>query len=123
MTAVANLSDEAQNLCVLINPLTKVAFHEAYAAGNFAVDPFQGLPVITTGALPAITTASAGDVYAIVGDLSAIQVNYPEGEGLIIKWDDMSEAEDDLVKVVGRQYSGFGVTAPGRLVKLTKPGA
>jgi hypothetical protein len=27
------------------------------------------------------------------------------------------------VKVVGRQYSGFGVTAPGRLVKLTKPGA
>ena len=62
-------------------------------------------------------------MYALVGDLKAIQANYPEGEGLIIKWDDLSEAEDDIVKVVGRQYVGFGVTAPGRLVKLTKPGA
>lgn len=120
VTAVANLSDEAQNLCVIINPLTKIAFHEAYAAGNFAVDPFQGLPVITTGALPAISTASAGDVYAIVGDLSAEQVNFPAGEGLKLIEDRYSLAERDLVKLVGRVYAGHAVTAPGRLVRLSK---
>ena len=53
--------------------------------------------------------------------LKALQVNYPEGEGVIIKWDELTYAEDDMVKVVARQYAGYGVTAPGRLVKLCKP--
>jgi hypothetical protein len=78
---------------------------------------------VYTSALGAYDTLSENGVYAIVGDLKAIQANYPEGEGIVIKWDDMSEAEDDVVKVVGRQYVGYGVTAPGRLVKLTKPRA
>ena len=58
-----------------------------------------------------------------MGDLKALQVNYPDGEGVVIKWDDLSLAEDDLVKVVGRQYAGHKITAPGCLIKLTKPGA
>ena len=122
-TAVANLSDEAGNICILMNPLTRVAFIEAYAAGNFAVDPFQGLPVITTGALAAIDTLSENGVYAIVGDLSAEQVNFPAGEGLKLIEDPYSLAEKDLVKLVGRVYAGHAVTAPGRLVRLTKEGA
>ena len=121
--AATNLSEDATNLCVVMNRLTEAKFNTAYASGNFAIDPFAGFTKVYCSALPAIDSASENDMYAIVGDLSAIQVNYPEGEGIIIKWDDMSEAEDDIVKVVGRQYSGFGVTAPGRLVKLTKPGA
>jgi HK97 family phage major capsid protein len=121
--AVANLSDEAQNLCVIMNPLTKVAFLEAYAAGNFAVDPFQGLPVIFSGKLPAFDTASENDCYAIVGDLSAEQVNFPAGEGLKLINDPYSLAEKDLLKVVGRVYAGHAVTAPGRLVRLTKEAA
>ena len=68
-------------------------------------------------------TLSENGVYGFVGDLSALQANYPEGEGIVIKWDDLSEAEDDLVKVVGRQYVGYGITAPGKLCKLTVPGA
>ena len=121
--AATNLSEEAVDLCVVLNRLTEAKFNTAYASGQFAIDPFAGFTKVYCSALPAYDTASENDMYAIVGDLSAIQVNYPEGEGIIVKWDDMSEAEDDLVKVVGRQYSGFGVTAPGRLVKLTKPGA
>ena len=119
-TATANLSDEAQNICVVLNRMTEVAFLSAYAAGNFAVDPFAGLPRVYTSALPAITTASEGDTYAIVGDLSAIQVNFPAGEGLKVIEDKYSLAERDLVKVVGRVYAGHEVTAPGRLVRLTK---
>ena len=118
--AVANLSDEAQNVCVIVNPLTKVNFLAAYAAGNFAVDPFQGLPVITSGKVPAFDTASANGTYAIVGDLSAIQVNFPAGEGLKLINDPYSLAEKDLLKIVGRVYAGHAVTAPGRLVRLTK---
>ena len=121
--AVNNLSDEAQNIVVIMNPLTKVAFLEAYAAGNFAVDPFQGLTVLTSGKLPAIDTASENDTYAIVGDLSAMQVNFPAGEGLKLINDPYSLAEKDLLKIVGRVYAGHAVTAPGRLVRLTKEAA
>ena len=122
-TAAANLSDEAQNICVILNPLTKVEFLKAYAAGNFAVDPFAGMTVIESGALAAFDTLSENGVYAIVGDLSAVQVNFPAGEGLKLINDPYSLAERDLQKIVGRIYAGHAVTAPGRLVRLTKEAA
>ena len=121
--AATNLSEEATDLCVVMNRLTEAKFNTAYASGSFAIDPFAGFTKVYTSALSAYDTLSENGVYAIVGDLKAIQANYPEGEGIVIKWDDNTYAEDDIVKVVGRQYAGFGVTAPGRLVKLTKPGA
>ena len=121
--AATNLTEEATDLCVVMNRLTEAKFNTAYASGQFAINPFDGFKKVYCSALPAFDAASENDMYALVGDLKAIQANYPEGEGLVIKWDDLSEAEDDIVKVVGRQYVGFGVTAPGRLVKLTKPGA
>ena len=123
VNALAMLSDEAQNICIVLNPASKPAFFEAYAAGNFAVDPFQGFPVIFSRALESIATASENGVYGIVGDLSAIQVNFPAGEGLKLINDPYSLAEKDLLKIVGRVYAGHGVTAPGRLVKLTKEAA
>ena len=122
-TASGYLSDEARDLVVIMNRLTYAKFYEAYAAANFAIDPFMGLKVLYTNALPAYDTANNNAVYAILGDLNGEQVNYPEGEGLVIKWDDLSEAEADLVKVVGRQYAAHAVTAPGRFVNITKPAA
>lgn len=121
--AAANLSEDAENLCVVMNRLTEVEFIKAYVAGNFGVDPFAGFTKIYSSALPAFSTASTNGVYAIVGDLSAIQVNYPEGDGVVIKYDDLSEAELDMVKIVGRQYAAHGITKPGRLVNLTKAAA
>lgn len=122
-TAVANLSDEATNVVVIMNRLTEVEFISAYAAGSFAVDPFAGLTKLYTSALPAYSTASTNDTYAIVGDLRGLQFNFPEGDGVVLKYDDLSLAESDLIKVVGRQYAGHGVTAPGRFARLTKPAA
>ena len=119
--AAAQLSEEATDICVVLNPLTIQAFNAAYAAGNFAINPFDGVTVIKCSALPAYASADTNAMYAIVGDLKAFQVNYPEGEGIVTKWDDLTYAEDDMVKVVARQYAGYGVTAPGRLVKLCKP--
>ena len=122
-TAVANLSDEAVRPVVIMNRLTEVEFRAAYAAGNFAVDPFVGLERVYTSALPAYSTADTNAVYAIVGDLSGAQVNYPEGDGVVIKYDDLTEAEEDLIKIVGRQYAAHGVTGPGKFVNVTKPAA
>lgn len=122
-TAAANLSDEATDVVIIMNRLTEVEFISAFAAGNFAVDPFAGLTRVYSSALPAYSTASAGDVYAIVGDLNGEQFNYPEGDDVIIKWDELSEAEADLVKVVGRVYAAHSVTAPGRFVNIKKPSA
>lgn len=122
-TAAANLSDEARNVVVIMNRLTEVEFISAFASGNFAVDPFAGLTKVYTSALPAYSTASTNDTYAIVGDLSGARVNFPEGEGIAIKFDDLSLSEKDLVKVVGREYAAHAVVGPGKFARLTKPAA
>ena len=122
-TAASYLSDEARDVVVIINRLSEAAFIAAEAAGNFAIDPFAGLRRVYTSALPAYSTASDNAVYAIVGDLRGAQVNFPEGEGVAIKWDDLSMAEVDMVKVVGREYAAHAITAPGKFVNITKPAA
>lgn len=120
-SALANLSDEARNPVVIMNRLTWGDFKAAQADANYAYDPFEGLPVLFTTALDAYSTASASEVYAIVGDLDGVQINYPEGDDVVIKWDDLSLAEKDMVKVVGRQYAAHGVTANGRFCNIAKP--
>lgn len=122
-TAVANLSDEARNPVVIINRLTEVNMLAAQASGNFAIDPFAGLERVYTSGLPAYDTASANAVYMEVGDLSGVTVNYPEGDGVSIKYDDLSMAEADLVKIVGRQYVAYALTAAGRFCNVAKPSA
>ena len=122
-TAFANLSDEARNPVIVMNKLTYANFVAAQAAGNFAFDPFRGFPVAFSSALPAYDTASTNDVYAFIGDMSGVQVNYPEGEGIIIKYDDVTEAEKDMVKIVGRQYAAHALTACGRFCNIAKPAA
>ena len=117
----ATLSEEATDICIVLNPLSIGEFYDAQAAGNFNLDPFAGVTLIKCSALPAYSSADTNAMYGIVGDLKAFQVNYPEGEGIVTKWDDLTYAEDDMVKVVARQYAGYGVTAPGRLIRLCKP--
>ena len=122
-TAAANLSDEAQNVVVIMNRLTEVEFLSAQAAGNFAIDPFAGLPRVYTSALAAYSTLSENGVYAIVGDLDGLQFNYPEGDGVAIIYDNITRKKEDVVEVLGRQYAAHAITAPGRFCKLTKPAA
>ena len=121
--AAANLSPEARNPVVILNRLTEAAFIEAQAAANFAIDPFYGMARIYTSELPAYSSASENGVYAIVGDLNGETVNFPEGEGVIIKWDDLTEADADMIRVIGREYAAHGITAPGKFVNITKPAA
>jgi len=119
-TAFANLSDEATDPVIIMNKLTYANFKQAQAAASYAIDPFEGLPVLFNNSLKAYSAASSGNVYAIVGDLKGVQVNYPEGEGVALKYDDLSEAEKDLVKIVGRQYAAHALTACGRFCNIKK---
>lgn len=120
-TAYAGLSDEATNPVVIMNRATYAKFVKAQADANYAFDPFMGLPVLFSSALDSYDSASTNAVYAIVGDLNGAQVNYPEGDDVVIKWDDLTLSERDLVKVVGRQYAAHGVTASGRFTNIAKP--
>ena len=117
---LANLSDEAVNPVVIMNRGTWGAIKEAQASNYYGYDPFEGLPVLFTSALDSFASASANDIFMIVGDLDGAQINYPEGEDVIIKWDDLSLAEKDMIKVVGRQYVAHGVTANGRFCNFKK---
>ena len=121
--AIANLGEDARNLVVIMNRLTEANFLTAYAQGNFAIDPFAGLPRIYSGHLPAYDTADGGAIYAVVGDLNGMQVNFPNGDGVVIKYDELTRKKEDIVEVLGRQYAGHGITKLGRFVNLKKPQA
>ena len=119
--AMAKLSDEAANPVVIMNKATWGTFKAAQYAGNFDADPFEGLDVVFNNSLTAASAATTGVTYAIVGDLEqGALMNFPNGEGIDFKLDELSQADYDLVRVIGREFVGIGVVAPNAFVKITK---
>lgn len=120
-SAVANLSDRATNPVVIMNKATYAAFKALQYGSNYAVDVFEGMDVIFNNSIDAYSAASAGDTYAIVGDLSiGVQANFPNGEEIKITEDRLSLAEADLVKFVGREYVALGLVADKAICKIVK---
>jgi hypothetical protein len=118
--AIGNLSDEATRPVIIMNKGTWAAFKAVQYAGQFNVDPFEGLDVIFDSTIKTYAAASSGDTWMIVGDPIGVQVNFPNGEDVRLKYDDTSLSEADLVKVVGRMYAAFGVTVDKAFVKVAK---
>ena len=119
--AMAMLSDEAANPVVIMNKATWGAFKAVEYAGNFPVDPFEGLPVIFNNTVKSSTAATTGETYAIVGDLGhGALANFPNGDGIDFKFDELSRKKEDLIEVLGREYVALGVVAPDAFVKITK---
>lgn len=119
--AIANLSDEASNPVIMMNKLTWADFKAAQYANGYGVDPFEGLPVVFNNTIEAFSTASSGDTYVIVGDLeNGALANFPNGQEINFKFDDLSLAEADLVKIVGREFVALGIVGPGHFVKIQK---
>ena len=120
--AIGNLSDEAANPVIIMNKLTWSAFKKAQYDGNYAVDPFEGLPVVFNNSLPAYSAATAGNVYMIVGDLGhGGHVNFPNGRNITFKFDEMSRKKEDLVEILGRQYVAMNAVACKAFVNVAKP--
>lgn len=120
-SAMGQLSDEAADPVVMMNKATWAQFKAAQYAGGFDVDPFEGLPVVFNNSIKSFTAATTGEAYAIVGDLEqGALMNFPNGEGIDFKFDEMTQAEYDLVRIIGREFVGIGVVAPNAFVRVVK---
>lgn len=120
-SALGQLSDEAGEPVAIMNKATWAAFKAASYSGGFAVDPFEGIPVVFNNTLPTYAAASTNGTYAIVGDLGhGALANFPGGEDIDMKYDDTTLMTQDLVRILGRQYVGIGVVAPDAFCKITK---
>lgn len=123
-SALGQLSDQAANPVIVMNKATWSAFKAVQYAASVPVDPFEGLPVIFNNTIEAFSAATTGVTYAIVGDFGEGAIaNFPNGEEINLKYDDLSLAEKDLVKIVGREYVALGVVGPKSFVKITKASA
>lgn len=117
--AIAALSDRAANPVIMMNKASYATFKALQYSANYPVDPFEGLDVLFNNTIKSYTAATTGETYMIVGDLGeGALANFPEGEGISLKFDDLSLAEKDLVKIVGREYIALGVVAPEAFVKI-----
>lgn len=119
--ALGKLSDEAANPVVVMNKGTWAQMKAVQYAGKFNVDPFEGLPVYFDNTIPAYTASgTTGSTWMIVGDFGlGAQANFPNGDEISIKFDDLSLAESDLVKIVGREYIALGAVADHAFCKVT----
>ena len=118
---IAALSDEAANPTIIMNKATWAKFKEAQYAANFAVDPFEGREVVFNNSVASFTAATTGVTWLIVGDLdTGALMNFPNGNGIEFKFDDVTLATSDLVRVIGREPVGMAVVAPNHFVKVVK---
>lgn len=106
--ALAALGDNARDKVIIASGATIATVRKAVLAASFAYDPFAGLTVIQKD----------GVTGAIVGDLSGVQANLPEGDAVTFKFDDLSLAEHDMVKIVGRLYAAIEVVGPKMLARI-----
>ena len=111
VNAIAQLSDEATNLVIIMSKAVYAEYKNIQIGAQYAIDPFDGLPVLF---------CSDCGTNVIVGDLDGVQANFPNGYEPTIKIDDLSMAEKDLVKVVGRLPMGHALTACGRFCVIKK---
>lgn len=117
--AIGTLSDEADNLTIIMNKSTWSSFKAVQYANGFNADPFEGRDVVFNNTLPAFADATSGDTVIIVGDLDhGALANFPNGEGIAFKFDDKTDMAKDLVRILGRQYVALGVVAPNAFTQI-----
>ena len=99
INARALLSSEAEDLVIIIAPADYAKYKGLAIAAGFAFDPFEGIEVLF----------SDSAVMPIIGDLSGVMVNYPNGDEVQFKRDDTTLMTSDLVRVLGRKPVAVGV--------------
>lgn len=120
-TALGFLSDEARNPVIIMNRQTEAAYKALRASAGYAYDPFEGLRVVHNNTLKTAAAATTGETIALVGDLGHGAIaNFPNGDDISFKFDEMTRKKEDMIEVLGRRYVGLGVVAPDAFVKITK---
>lgn len=110
LQAIGQLGQNARNRVFIASGTTIAAVRTAAISANYAFDPFFGLTVIQND------TVTEG---AIVGDLAGVRANLPEGGSVRFIFDELSLAEKDLVKIVGKMLAGIEVIGPKMFAVIT----
>lgn len=111
--ATALLSGQATNPVIITTRATEAAIKMAALDGHFAIDPFNGMRVLHTDA------ANLDGAAFLIADLSGVRGNFPEGYAVRFKFDELTKADEDIVRIVGRLYAAIDVTSMGKVVKAT----
>ena len=93
INARALLTSDAENLVIIMTPADYAAYKALAVSAGFAFDPFEGIEVLF----------SDYATQSIIGDLSGILANYPNGDEVQFKFDDRTLMTSDLVRVLGRK--------------------
>lgn len=116
INAEAKLGGEATNPVIITTRATAAALKAAALSAQYGYDPFDGLEVIYVDA--SALTSSNGTASAVIVDLSGWQINLPDGDQVKFKFDDLTEAAADMIRVIGRLYVAADVTSAGKTVVL-----
>ena len=120
--AYAELSDEARDPVIIMHKKTYAYFKTLRnSLGARYEDIFDNMPVLFNNSLPeyageGLTQAAA---IAIVVDLNGVRAVFPgEREEVEFKFDDKTEMEKDIVRILGKMLVGLGLVAPGRACNI-----
>lgn len=117
---IGKLSDEAVNPVIVMNKLTWSQFKAAQYAASYSVDPFEGLPVHFDNSIPAYSSTATTGTWLIVGDFGrGALANFPNGQEITLKYDDLSLAPRDLVRITGREFVGLGLVQDKCFCRVT----
>lgn len=111
LEAIGKLGATARNRVFIASGTTIAEVRTMALQANYAFDPFFGLTVIQND------TVTDG---AIVGDLAGVRANLPEGGAVRFIFDELSLAERDLVKIVGKMLAGIEVIGPKMFAVITE---
>lgn len=109
INARALLTSEASGLCIIMTPADYAAYKVLALAGSFSFDPFEGIEVLFSDYATA----------PIIGDLSGVMANYPNGDNVQWKYDDTTLMTSDLVRVLGRKPVAIGVVGNLYFAKIS----
>jgi len=109
INARALLTSEASDLVIICTPAQYAAYKTLALSAGFAFDPFEGIRVLFSDYATA----------PIIGDLSGVLANYPNGDAIQYKYDDATLMTSDLVRVLGRKPVAIGVVGNKYFAKIS----
>lgn len=109
INARALLTSEAEDLVIIMTPADYAAYKALAIGAGFAFDPFEGIEVLFSDYATA----------PIIGDLSGILANYPNGDNVQFKFDDTTLMTSDLVRVLGRKPVAIAVVGNNYFAKIS----